>query len=143
MILTLGIIALAALVLFPLAIAGLACGIIAWVFGHKDLGRIQKGEMDPEGEGATRAGMVCGMIATIVDGLAVVLQLTALGLALAGVGFVGASCMSCCCFPATLKSGTTPQPGNNDSGAGTGGSSSANRSLSPPKPSSSTSGPPR
>ncbi len=57
-ILTLGILAL---VVLPVIL-----GPIAWVMGHQDMNEIRAGRMDPEGEGATNAGKICGMIATIL-----------------------------------------------------------------------------
>jgi hypothetical protein len=41
-------------------------GIIAWVIGHNDLKTIGRGEMDRAGEGTTRAGMICGMISSVL-----------------------------------------------------------------------------
>lgn len=66
MILTFGIIGF---VCGPLA---LVFGPMAWVMGGNDLREIREGRMDPEGEGLTRAGQICGMIVTIlvVAGLA-------------------------------------------------------------------------
>ena len=37
-------------------------GIAAWVMGNNDLAAIARGRMDPEGEGLTRAGKICGMV---------------------------------------------------------------------------------
>ncbi len=37
-------------------------GIIAWVMGKNDLREMAQGLRDPEGEGMTRAGMICGII---------------------------------------------------------------------------------
>jgi len=45
-------------------ICGIIFGPIAWAMGSSDLGKIRAGTMDPEGEGMTRAGMICGIIAT-------------------------------------------------------------------------------
>jgi hypothetical protein len=33
--------------------------------GNQDMAEIQAGRMDPEGEGTTQAGRICGMIGTI------------------------------------------------------------------------------
>jgi predicted Zn finger-like uncharacterized protein len=44
-------------------------GIVAWVLGNNDLKEMRAGRMDPEGEGQTNAGRICGMIATIMMGL--------------------------------------------------------------------------
>jgi hypothetical protein len=51
--------------ILSLVICGLL-GPFAWVMGNNDLREIRSGRMDPEGEGATRAGQICGMIATIL-----------------------------------------------------------------------------
>jgi predicted Zn finger-like uncharacterized protein len=48
---------------------GLPMAIIAWVLGHNDLKKIRAGNMDPEGEGLTQAGRVCGIIGTIWQSL--------------------------------------------------------------------------
>jgi len=54
-----------------MGILGLVCcivfAIIAWVMGSSDLKEIQAGRMDPSGEGLTRAGMICGIIGTVLD----------------------------------------------------------------------------
>lgn len=44
-------------------------GIVAWVLGNGDLKEIREGRMDPEGEGTTNAGRICGMIASIMMGI--------------------------------------------------------------------------
>jgi hypothetical protein len=44
----------------------LILGPIAWILGNNDLKEIQAGRMDPEGEGMTNAGRICGMIGTIL-----------------------------------------------------------------------------
>lgn len=44
-------------------------GIVAWVLGNSDLKEIREGRMDPEGEGLTNAGRICGMIASILMGV--------------------------------------------------------------------------
>lgn len=54
LILVLGILSIVMLC-FPL-------GIVAWVLGNGDLQRIRNGQMDPDGEGMTRAGWICGML---------------------------------------------------------------------------------
>jgi hypothetical protein len=40
-------------------------GPIAWIMGSIDLRAMREGHMDPSGEGMTRSGQICGMIATI------------------------------------------------------------------------------
>ena len=44
-------------------------GPIAWVMGNNDLRAIRAGRMDPEGEGLTNAGRICGIIGTILGAL--------------------------------------------------------------------------
>jgi len=59
MILTLGIFALVCnLMLVP--------GIMAWILGRADIKEIDAGRMDPEGRGMTQAGMVLGIIGTLL-----------------------------------------------------------------------------
>lgn len=41
-------------------------GPIAWIMGNNDLREIREGRMDREGEGMTQAGRICGIIATIL-----------------------------------------------------------------------------
>jgi hypothetical protein len=46
-----------------------ACGLLgpfAWVMGNNDLTEMRAGRMDPEGEGMTNAGRICGIISTIL-----------------------------------------------------------------------------
>lgn len=67
LVLTFGIISVVALAICgPL---GLPFGIMAWWMGSGDLAKMRAGTMDPEGEGSTQAGWVCGIIGTIIDGL--------------------------------------------------------------------------
>lgn len=40
-------------------------GPVAWGLGSSDLREMHAGRMDPRGESRTRAGMICGMIATM------------------------------------------------------------------------------
>jgi predicted Zn finger-like uncharacterized protein len=58
---------------FPLV--GLAIGIPAWVLGRRDLAKMKQGIMDPEGEGTTQGGMICGIIGTILNALGVLFGL--------------------------------------------------------------------
>jgi hypothetical protein len=57
-ILTLGILSL--------IICGPILGPIAWIMGNQDMADIKAGRMDPEGEGSTNAGRICGIIGTIL-----------------------------------------------------------------------------
>jgi hypothetical protein len=45
---------------------GFILGPMAWIMGSNDLKEMRAGRMDPEGEGVTNAGRICGMIATIL-----------------------------------------------------------------------------
>lgn len=42
-------------------------GPMAWIMGNGDLREIRAGRMDPEGEGMTNAGRICGMVATLIS----------------------------------------------------------------------------
>jgi hypothetical protein len=48
-------------------------GIAAWVMGRADMAKMDAGQMDPEGRSNTQAGVICGMIASVI----LVLQLGA------------------------------------------------------------------
>jgi hypothetical protein len=41
-------------------------GIAAWIMGGNDLKEMDAGTMDPAGRGNTQAGKICGIIATIL-----------------------------------------------------------------------------
>jgi hypothetical protein len=41
-------------------------GIAAWIMGSNDLKEMAAGTMDPSGRGNTQAGKICGIIATIL-----------------------------------------------------------------------------
>lgn len=68
-VLILGIISLVLGVTWLLALVGLGLGIAAWVMGHRDLRKIRERVMDPEGQGSTQAGWICGIIGTFLCGL--------------------------------------------------------------------------
>ncbi|HJN09820.1 MAG TPA: DUF4190 domain-containing protein [Pirellulaceae bacterium] len=65
--------------LLALGVLGIACcgflAPIAWVMGHADLKQIREGRMDPSGRGLTQAGMVLGIIGTLLMVLPFVLML--------------------------------------------------------------------
>ena len=44
-------------------------GLVAWILGSGDLKKIRARQMDPEGEGLTKAGWICGIIGTCLGGL--------------------------------------------------------------------------
>lgn len=46
-------------------------GPVAWIMGKGDLKEIDAGRMDREGRGLTQAGMICGIIGTVLLGLGV------------------------------------------------------------------------
>lgn len=52
-----------------LPIAGLPCGLCAWLMGQGDLKRIDQGTLDPDGRGSTQGGYICGIIGTALCGL--------------------------------------------------------------------------
>ena len=56
-------------------------GIPAWIMGKNDLAEMQAGQMDPSGRSLTNAGRICGMIATIllIVGMVVAVLFLALG----------------------------------------------------------------
>jgi predicted Zn finger-like uncharacterized protein len=53
-------------------VCGIIIGPIAWSMANADLREIRAGRMDPEGEGMTNAGRICGIIATILNALGLV-----------------------------------------------------------------------
>jgi hypothetical protein len=57
-------------VVLVLGILGLCCGIcgiIAFILGLIDLGKMNKGQMDPSGKGMTTAGLVIGIIGFVLN----------------------------------------------------------------------------
>jgi len=66
-------------------------GIVAWIMGNNDLAAMQAGQMDPSGEGLTKAGKIVGMVSVILSlvGIVVVLIFIVLGGALAAAGAAG------------------------------------------------------
>lgn len=68
-------------------------GIVAWVMGNNDLRAMAEGRMDPSGEGITKAGKICGMIATILQLLGIgiwIVLVVLLGIGAAAAGASGA-----------------------------------------------------
>lgn len=57
-------------------------GIVAWIMGKGDLREMDAGAMDPTGRSLTNAGKICGLIATIlmIVGVVIFLGLFVLGL---------------------------------------------------------------
>lgn len=45
------------------------CGILgpfAWIMGKGDLEKMEAGRMDPRDQGITKAGMICGIVASVL-----------------------------------------------------------------------------
>jgi predicted Zn finger-like uncharacterized protein len=63
-VLAMGIVSLSLLPLCFLSLLSIVFGPIAWICGHTDLRKMRAGTMDPEGEGSTQAGWICGIIGT-------------------------------------------------------------------------------
>ena len=59
-------------------------GIAAWIMGNSDLKEMDAGAMDPSGRGTTQAGKICGMIATILMILGLVIFVAVLALGMVG-----------------------------------------------------------
>jgi hypothetical protein len=82
LILVFGILSLVVLACGGLGIIGLPFAILAWVLGNQDLEKMRAGTMDPEGQGLTQAGRICGIVGTIIDGLLALACVAYLGFAL-------------------------------------------------------------
>ena len=59
-------------------------GIAAWVMGSNDLKQIDAGSMDPSGRSLTNGGRICGIIATILFVVYVILFIGAMALGVLG-----------------------------------------------------------
>lgn len=66
-------------------------GIIAWVMGNTDLREMAAGQMDPTGEGLTRAGKICGIISVVLLAIGIVLAVL---MFIVGFGLFAASAAS-------------------------------------------------
>ncbi len=62
------------LMCLPLTFVGMGLTIPAWILGRNDLRAIDSGAMDPAGRGSTLAGMILGIIGTVLAGLPLVLM---------------------------------------------------------------------
>ena len=73
--------------ILSLVLCSFFTGIPAWIMGKGDLAKIKDGMMDPEGEGPTKDGMICGMICCIINAVVIGLNilLTILGGGLAAL----------------------------------------------------------
>jgi hypothetical protein len=77
-----------------MALVGAILGLIASLLGQRDLGRMNRGEMDSSGRGSTKASMICGIVGTVIGVLdmlcgIVFLILWIAGISLAAAGNVG------------------------------------------------------
>jgi uncharacterized membrane protein YtjA (UPF0391 family) len=72
--------------ILSLVFCGIFTGLPAWIMGNGDVKQMAAGTMDPSGRSLTVAGKVCGMIATILFmiGIVIFLVMLALGLAMPG-----------------------------------------------------------
>ena len=61
--------------ILSLIMFGFITGIPAWVMGHTDLRRMREGKMESADEGLTRAGMILGIIGTLISGLILVFMI--------------------------------------------------------------------
>jgi hypothetical protein len=60
-------------------------GIFAWIMGNGDLKQIDAGAMDPSGRPVTNAGRICGMIATILLAISIVIGIIIVAVTVLGV----------------------------------------------------------
>jgi hypothetical protein len=51
---------------------GLAMGIMAWMMGSTDLRKMAAGTMDPAARGSAKGGMICGIVGTALNALALI-----------------------------------------------------------------------
>lgn len=56
---------------------GLGLGIAAIVMGKNDLAKMRQGVMDPQGQGTTQAGWICGIVGTVLNALAMIAWIAA------------------------------------------------------------------
>ncbi len=63
-------------------------GPVAWILGKGDLAKMNEGQMDSEGRGLTKAGMICGIIGTVllVLGIIAIVIMFIFGIGLAAIG---------------------------------------------------------
>ncbi len=61
--------------ILSLVMCGFFTGIPAWIMGRNDLAKIKTGQMDPEGEGNTKGGMICGIISCILGLVGIVITI--------------------------------------------------------------------
>lgn len=92
----------------PVAVIGLVLGILAWIWGARDLALMKANIMDPSGHGMTMAGYICGIVGTILNAIGLIIACVGTVLALLfGAAIFGG--WACCMFSA-LKSMPPPPP---------------------------------
>ena len=64
-------------------------GIAAWIMGSGDLKQMDAGQMEPSGRGLTNAGKICGIIATVLLGIGIVVSVLLLALGVFGAAVSG------------------------------------------------------
>lgn len=107
MILAFGIISLVSVMVVPVVV-GLPLGILAWIWGGRDLKKIDAGQMDPEGRSNTQIGYITGIIGTIVNAIAL---LGGCAYVIIIMVFVGALIKSgAAAFPTTPLGAPAPPP---------------------------------
>jgi hypothetical protein len=62
-------------------IVGFPLGVAAWVMGRRDLKKMRGGSMDREGDGLTQAGLICGIIGTVLGSVGLLCFLVYIGFA--------------------------------------------------------------
>jgi hypothetical protein len=65
-------------------------GPFAWKMGHEELKAITEGRRSPEGQGMAQAGKICGIVGTVLLGLAIIILILVF-LVLIPVGIVTSS----------------------------------------------------
>ena len=73
-----------------LALVGAVLGLVASLLGQRDLGRMNRGEMDSSGRGSTKAGMICGIVGSVICVLDMLCGVVILILWIAGIGLAAA-----------------------------------------------------
>ena len=58
--------------ILSLVMCGFFTGIPAWIMGRNDLRKIKAGLMEPEGEGSTKGGMICGIICCVISLISII-----------------------------------------------------------------------
>jgi predicted Zn finger-like uncharacterized protein len=69
-----------------MALVGAILGLFASILGHRDLGKMNRGEMDRSGRGSTKGGMICGIVGSVLCVLDLLCGIVILILWIAGIG---------------------------------------------------------